>query len=266
MNSWIARQMEHTVSQFDSTIETHYQESAHYFRNPDDFYRGITTLWNYLDAVKKVDWDRYLKPNAHVLDLAGGTGWLSAYLSTFDRIDKIYNVDSSRYFLSVMMPGLVRLMHGKSEKIEPIEGLFTPLYFDDQALDAVVISSSLHHAERMETVLAEVRRVLKPDGVLFILNETPLSNTRYLLGMIKQFMLIMNNTILRRYLPVSPYLSSSGSLYDPLLGDKAYPTWYWEQSITRSGFTLLKTMDTKLITVKSARRGIPLVHFICQKA
>jgi SAM-dependent methyltransferase len=266
MNSWIARQMEQVVSQFDGSLETHYRDSAHFFRNPEDFYRGITELWNYLDAVKQVDWDRYLKPGSQVLDLAGGTGWLSAHLSQFEQIAKIYNVDSSRYFLSLMMPGLVRLMHGKPEKIEPIEGLFTPLFFEDSSLDAVVVSSSLHHADSLETVLNEVHRVLKSDGLLFILNETPASNLRYVLGMVRQFTLIMRDTLLRRYRPVSPSLSSSGSLYDPLLGDKAYPTWYWKKSIERSRFELAEFIDTGLLTVKTHRRGISLSHFICRKA
>jgi ubiquinone/menaquinone biosynthesis C-methylase UbiE len=266
MKSWINQQMEFAVSQFDQSIETHYRESAHYFRNPDDFYHGITQLWNYLDAIKMIDWKLYLKADSAVLDLAGGTGWLSAYLSQFDEVTKIYNVDSSRYFLTTMMPGLIRLMNGNAEKIEPIEGVFSPLLFDDGSLDAVVISSSLHHAASLDQVLKEIHRVLNKDGLLFILNETPFSNTRYVLSIIKQFIVMMKNTILHKYKSISQHISSSGFLYDPVLGDKAYPTWYWEKAITNARFALIEVQDTKLFTLKEQNNGLHLVHFLCNKA
>jgi len=265
MNSWINKQMEFAVSQFDQSIETHYRESAHYFRNPGDFYHGITQLWNYLDAIKMIDWKHYLKTDSTVLDLAGGTGWLSAYLSQFDEVAKIYNVDSSRYFLTTMMPELVQLMNGNREKIEPIEGIFSPLLFDDGSLDVVVVSSSLHHADSMELILKEIHRVLKKEGLLFILNETPFSSSRYALSLIKQFLVIMKNAVLRRYISASPHISSSGFLYDPVLGDKAYPTWYWEKAITNARFALIEVQDTKLFTLKAQKNGLHLVHFLCKK-
>jgi ubiquinone/menaquinone biosynthesis C-methylase UbiE len=265
MKSWVVQQTEFALTRFDDSLETHYRESSHYFKIPKDFYHGIMQLWNYLDAVKMVDWNRYLKPNAHVLDLAGGTGWLCAYLSTFDRIEKIYNVDSSRYFLSVMMPEIIRLMNGNAEKIEPIEGIFSPLLFDDGSLDVVVISSSLHHADSLELILKEIHRVLKKEGLLFILNETPFTNTRYVLSMIKQFIVMMKNTMLHKYKSTSQHISSSGFLYDPALGDRAYPFWYWEKAIISAGFPVFNTIDTKLVTIKAQKKGINLVHFVCKK-
>jgi ubiquinone/menaquinone biosynthesis C-methylase UbiE len=265
IKSWINEQTEMATARFDDSVASNYRDSARYFRNPHDFYEGITQLWNYLDAVKLIDWERYLNPASVVLDLAGGTGWLSAYLSQFHQITKIYNVDSSKFFLTKMMPELVRLMNGRHDKIEPIEGIFSPLLFDDGSLDIVVVSSSMHHADSLERVLKEIHRVLKKDGLLFIVNETPFSNIRYALSMIKQFLSIMTNTVFHRYRPFSPSISSSGFLYDPVLGDKTYPCWYWERAITGSGFGIIEVQDTKLRTVKAHRKGLSLVHFLCRK-
>lgn len=240
-------------------------ETAKYFRNPADYYEGITRLWNYLDAVKMLDWNSYISSGSAVLDLAGGVGWLTAYLSRLANITKIYNLDSSRYSLSVMMPALVELMNGKEEKIEAIEGLFYPLLFDNNSLDVVVASSSLHHADNMVVVLKEINRVLKNGGHLFILNETPHTSFKYMVTIGLQFLSTMKNTVMTKYRDVSPHISSSGFLYDPYLGDKSYPLWSWKAAIGKSRFSLVDIINTRLITVKAHRRGMSLVHFICRK-
>jgi hypothetical protein len=84
--------------------------------------------------------------------------------------------------------------------------------------------------------------------------------------MIKQFIVMMKNTMLHKYKSTSQHISSSGFLYDPALGDRAYPFWYWEKAIISAGFPVFKTIDTKLVTVKAKKNGITLVHFICKKA
>lgn len=109
-------------------------------------------------------------------------GWLTGYLSKLESVSTVYALDSSKYFLLKMMPKIVMLMGGgRQEKIVPIEGLFTPLMFEDGALDVVVASSVLHHADSLEAVLREIKRVLKEDGLLVILNETPSSGMRHVL-------------------------------------------------------------------------------------
>ena len=62
---------------------------------------------------------------------------------------------------------------------------------------------------------------------------------------------------------MSPAVSSSGYLYDPKLGDRDYPRWYWERALAVSGFSIESVMDTGLPTLKG-RKGRPLIHFICR--
>lgn len=265
MSYWVIKQTELNLAQFDKSMEIHYPDSVEYLRKPEGYYRRIVQQSNYLDAIRMIDWDRYIKSNTIVLDLGGGTGWLSAYLSKHDKVDKIYNLDSSRFFLYEMMPGIVELMMGKIEKIVPIEGLFSPLLFDDCSLDIVVVASSLHHAENLESLLKEIHRVLKKEGSLFILNETPYSSVKYMTSLIKAFISISGNTLLHRYKPVSQNISSSGFLYDPYLNDKAYALWYWKQAIARAGFSMVELIQTHLPTLKNSK-GLGLAHFICGKA
>lgn len=265
MISWVIKQMEYNVSQFDHNMETYYPETKRYLRDPHKFLSRIVDESNYLEAVKLVKWDDYLTSKCTVLDLAGGIGWLSAYLSIYDNISKIFLVDSNKFFLQNMMPAIFELMHGKVEKITPVEGLFSPLFFENKSLDVVVICSSLHHADSMENVLNEIKRVLKDDGFLLILNETPHTHCGYLSAMVKQFARIVFNTIFRRYKPSSPSISSSGYLYDPYLYDKAYPMWFWTDALKRTGFEVTSLIRTGLLTLKSDKKGLPLTHFICSK-
>ncbi|MBK9161529.1 MAG: class I SAM-dependent methyltransferase [Nitrosomonadales bacterium] len=263
--TWIYEQTERNVLQWDGAMETHYPESGSWLRDPDAYFNRLCGDCNYLDAVKLIDWNAYLKNDSRILDVGCGGGWLAGYLSGFEAVSTIYALDSSRRFLSDLLPQVTRIMNGNAEKIETIEGMFTPLLFQDASLDMVVASSALHHADSLEGVLREIRRVLKKDGLLLILNETPRPWLRYVLSLAVAFARMIGKAIAREYERTSPSISSSGFLYDPLLGDKSYPSWYWQEAIRRSGFSLVEVVNTGLPTVKGDR-GAGLTHFICRAA
>jgi SAM-dependent methyltransferase len=261
--NWIFEQTELNISQFDKAMEESCPESRTYIHDPNAYLVRIAVQCNYFDAIKKIDWASYFGKDCLVLDLGCGGGWLSGHLSTFESVDTIYALDSSKYFLLDMMPKIITLMEGRPEKIASIEGLFVPLLFEDDMLDAVVASSVLHHADNLEGVLKEIKRVLKKDGLLFILNETPSSGIRHILSVTKAFIKIFVNNLFRNYKTTSGSISSSGYLYDPYLGDRDYPLWYWKEAIGRSGFTIIEDVDTGLPTVKDTK-GRSLVHFVCR--
>jgi len=266
MENWTDKQINHLVAQWDSSIEMYYPQYLPMWREPEEHFRCLNEEWNLLDAVKFVEWYRYLvKEDLNILDLGGGTGWLSAFLSSYEKVGKIYFLDSSQFFLEKMFPEIVKLMGGKQNKIVPIKGLFSPLLLADESLDMVVASSSLHHAENLESVLKEIYRVLKKNGKLIILNETPYSNNHYLSLNIKQFMSIIRNLLLQNYRPISESISSSGCLYDPYLGDKCYPLWYWEKAIKNAKLKLTEVIKTPYLTNKKETKGIKLTHFVSEK-
>ncbi len=261
--TWIYEQTEFNVLQWDKSMETHYPESAKWLRSPDDYFVRLCEECNYLNAVKLIDWGRYLHENSQILDMGCGGGWLTGYLSTFESAGSICALDSSKRFLSDLVPQIVTKMGGNLGKVETVQGLFTPLLLQDASMNVVVASSALHHAESLEYVLREARRVLKNDGLLFILNETPRPGLRYVLSLALGFAKIMKKMLLREYDTASPAISACGYLYDPYLGDKSYPLWYWKEAISRSGFSVVEVMDTGLPTVKGMP-GAGLTHFICR--
>ncbi len=260
---WIADQAQKNVSQFDQAMEQNHPDTVSFLRDPREYYSRVCEQCNYLDAAQLVDWQRYLRKGATILDLGCGGGWLSGLLSRLDSVSSIYALDSSRYFLDTMMPAVLDIMKSRTEKITSVEGLFSPLLLDDGSLDAVVASSVLHHADNLESLLKEIRRVIKLDGYLIILNETPSSGFRHLLSVTKAFVKIFRDMVFSRYKPSSPSISSSGYLYDPALGDRDYPLWYWKECIRRSGFSIAEVIDSRLPTVKGTK-GRSLVHFVCK--
>jgi SAM-dependent methyltransferase len=161
------------------------------------------------------------------------------------------------------MPGVIDIMNGEANKITPIKGMFSPLLIEDKSLDLIVASAAVHHADNLELLLHEMRLKLRDGGYLIILNETPSSSFRYFARLCFAFSKIFFKTLLKKYEITSQKISSSGFEYDPYLGDRSYPLWYWKEAISRSGFEIVEFIDTGLPTVKNTNE-ITLNHFICK--
>lgn len=266
MISWIDRQIESNISRWEKAIEFHYPQFHRIWSEPREHFRCLHELWNTYDAVKLIDWDSYFdRDELAILDLGCGTGWLSAFLSRHERVAGIYCVDSSAFFLSSMLPEIVRLMTGDGKKITPVRGLFTPILFSDASLDICVSSSALHHAENLEGTLSEIRRVLKDGAYLFVLNETPDEDEAYVDRLDKEFVVMKSECEQKAYRSQAKTISSAGLLYDPLLWDKTYPVWYWMEAMKRAGFRSVKMIRTDLFSLKTDTTGTKLTHFICKK-
>lgn len=262
-DSWIVAQALHGVSQFDQAMMDAYPDSQASLQGAREYLGTIGDMCNYIAAVEQVEWERYFPQGAKVLDIGCGGGWLTAMLSRLDSVEVIYPLDSSKHFLNKLLPQVVELMHGRPEKVSVIEGLFEPLFFDDGALDVVVASSALHHAGNLESVLREIRRSLKPGGLLFVLNETPWPGYRHLVSVCVAAVRIAWDLLKERYQVASPSISSSGYLYDPKLGDRDYPLWYWHKALVATGFSVESVVNTGLPTVKGSN-GRALTHFVCR--
>lgn len=262
-NNWIVDQTLSGISQFDQAMVAAYPKANASLQSARDYLGTIGGVCNYIAAAEQVDWAHCLPPSAKILDMGCGGGWLTAMLSRYDAVQIVYALDSSRHFLHTLLPQVMELMQGHSEKLVAIEGLFQPLLFEDGHLDVVVASSALHHADNLESVLRGIRPKLKQGGMLIILNETPWPGFRHLVSVTVAAFSIVKNLLLQRYHPVSPSISSSGYLYDPNLGDRDYPLWYWKRALECAGFSIESVMDTGMPTVKNSK-GRPLIHFICR--
>lgn len=100
---------------------------------------------------------RVLPEGSRVLDVGCGNGFIAHHLTGL---------------LGSRVVGL-----DVSENIEakipyvPYDGRHFPV--SDQSFDAVLLCYVLHHAQNCSLVLAEVRRVLKPGGLVFVYEDDP---------------------------------------------------------------------------------------------
>ena len=261
---WKNKQDELNIRMFDSVMKTRNPESTIYTSDPEKYFNRVCVDCNYLNAVKLLDWNSILPYSARIIDLAGGIGWLSAYLSTFSKVSNIKIIDVSREYLENNVPVSITKLSGNAQKVHFVEGLFFPLLLDNGSIDLVVASSALHHAEKLEPVLQEIHRVLINGGRCLILNETPLSYYRHVIWVIKQFTKIIGAAIFSIYCTKQVSVFPGGVYYDPLLGDRAYPDWHWRKAINHAGFKLERVVKTGMSTVKGLK-GQELVHYICKK-
>jgi demethylmenaquinone methyltransferase/2-methoxy-6-polyprenyl-1,4-benzoquinol methylase len=105
----------------------------------------------------------------NILDIATGTGDL-AILMTTTSAKKIIGLDLSSGMLEV---GKQKILEKKlSQKIEMVLGDSEKIPYDDNHFDAITVSFGIRNFETLEKGLAEIYRVLKPKGILVILETS----------------------------------------------------------------------------------------------
>ena len=122
---------------------------------------GIDKLWR-RKAVKQL---KELNPNK-ILDIATGTGDFALALLKL-KPKEIIGVDISQGMLSVgtnkmkkkKVDGIIKLELGDSENLP----------FVDNSFDAITVAFGVRNFEDLEKGLSEMKRVLRPDGKVIIL-------------------------------------------------------------------------------------------------
>ncbi len=265
--NWLAQQSEMLADCWSSAMQTYYPQYYRAWADPEEHLAWLYKDWNYLDAVKIIDWKKLFQRNKiKALDLGCGTGWLSAWLSRFEQIKSIDALDSNRYSLTQMLPAITKRMGGNLEKINPVLGFFSPLPVEDTTYDLIVASSSVHRAPSLLDLLQELRRVLKDDGVLVILNETPLTKQDWI-NRFNSTLTTINSSLQNGSYPEREHaLSVSNVLYDPYLGNRAYSFDYLNFAFSRTHFSASKIVSP--YTGRKHGKGDQknkLTHFVCTK-
>jgi SAM-dependent methyltransferase len=102
-----------------------------------------------------------------LLDLGAGNGWLSYRLSL--RGHHLAAVD----LVTNCFDGLgAHKQYGVGVGFQSLQAEFEHLPMPDGAADAVIYNASFHYSIHYEQTLAEARRVLRPDGVVVVI-DTP---------------------------------------------------------------------------------------------
>jgi SAM-dependent methyltransferase len=110
-----------------------------------------------------------MQPGDHVLEIGFGPGSTVRQLATLVGEGIVAGVDSSRVMVSQ-----ARLRNADaidSGRVDLYWGSVASLPFPDAQFDRALAVNSFHHWPEPETNLREVKRVLRPDGVLVIAEQ-----------------------------------------------------------------------------------------------
>jgi SAM-dependent methyltransferase len=98
------------------------------------------------------DVTRHFSPDARLLDIGCGTGWLAEHFPSYAGLDG--------------SPEAVEIAQGLGRNV--IEGdVDEPLPFAEGSFDAIVMKDLLEHVADPVAVVREARRVLRPGGLVF---------------------------------------------------------------------------------------------------
>ncbi len=103
-----------------------------------------------------------------LLDIGTGTGRILEILAP--RVERALGIDQSREMLSVARVNLERAgLENGSVRLGDMYQLALP----DESFDAVVIHQVLHYADRPAAAFAEAARLLRPNGIVVLVDFAP---------------------------------------------------------------------------------------------
>lgn len=99
-----------------------------------------------------------------VLEMGCGAGVLSCNISKLPNVNKVIALDYSRVAVEELLPIVIEKFGANKNKITCVHGSFNAMELDDNSVDFIVSTGTLHHAEDLAKTAKECFRVLKPGG------------------------------------------------------------------------------------------------------
>ncbi|OUW34301.1 MAG: bifunctional demethylmenaquinone methyltransferase/2-methoxy-6-polyprenyl-1,4-benzoquinol methylase [Flavobacteriaceae bacterium TMED179] len=158
---------------------------------------GLDLIWRkkVISIVKK-------QKHETILDIATGTGELVIALAKL-KTKKIVGLDISQKMLNI---GKQKVISKKLEnRVEMRLGDSENLDYEDSCFDVVTVAFGVRNFENLEKGLQEIKRVLKPSGILLVLETAIPTNT---------FFKVLYNIYARKIIPfVGRWLSKNNYAY-----------------------------------------------------
>jgi demethylmenaquinone methyltransferase / 2-methoxy-6-polyprenyl-1,4-benzoquinol methylase len=141
-----------------------------------DFFNHLTTFyidkyWRY-QFIKKLD----VKDNMKILDIATGTGDVIINICSKNKSIKGIGFDCSQNMLDIAEN---KSKTKKLDNVEYIQGYAENLPFNDASIDIITISFGMRNFNNYEEALKEIKRILKPNGTLAILEFCKSKNSLF---------------------------------------------------------------------------------------
>lgn len=228
------RAIEYSAYWNDETAE----QSKEWWTLEGDFARMEAYLAEQTTLARELDdLVRDVAPRGVGADLAAGTLWAVPRLVAHGA-EIVYAVEYSEHRLLKLGPGVLAHYGVRPEQVVLCLGSFYDLRLDDQSLDFVLLAQALHHADRPEALLREVRRVLKPGGTLYVIGEHLVSDPRQERRLRRKLAGSLPATLQVRLFGPSLQQSPAELPVDPVLGDHLYRRGDYDRMLAATGFSL----------------------------
>jgi ubiquinone/menaquinone biosynthesis C-methylase UbiE len=110
-----------------------------------------------------------IEPGMKVLDLGSGSGTFTLdFARTVGGRGKVYALDMQAGMLKQLQEKLAKPENEDIKNVEMVQAGAGKMPFDDASLDMVLMVSMLQEIRNQREALAEIKRVLKPGGVLAV--------------------------------------------------------------------------------------------------
>ena len=223
--------MSKTVRPYQNSDATKKEQVASMFNNISGTYDflnhflslGIDMIWRKI-AIRELIKD---KP-AYILDVATGTGDLAFEAIQTLNPDKVVGIDIADGMLSIAREKILK--RNMQDKFEVRLGDSEKLLFEKDTFDAVTVAFGVRNFEHLEIGLGEMLRVLKPQGMVVILEfsqptKSPIKQgynfySKYILPGIGQ--LISKERSAYEYLPASVSAFPFGEKFTTILQNVGY--------------------------------------------
>ena len=187
--------------------------------------------------------------------LAAGVCWLEAeILRTRPKVKSIHCVEFSRHRLFDLAPRVLAHYDIDPGRVTLCLGSFYTLKLAPASLDFVILCQAFHHAHDPVALLAEMKKVLKPGGVVILSGEHFHPWWRVAFQTVKHFARLILNR--KGYRTLSPFIPTWSTLFAASLkkGDRQYSLKEYRQLFSQAGFSF-----RRLVARSAGQQGFVLM-------
>lgn len=144
-------------------FEKEFHENLHLKRSKGSYVKTQKKNGNlkYFDFIKK-----NYKIHGRVLDLAGGSGYLTSALSKIENVTEVYLLEQGTNCLKYLVPKVLESTKANKNKIKLINGSFNNIKLENY-FDFVFVFGGLHHSSKLRLTTDNINKCLKKNGMLF---------------------------------------------------------------------------------------------------
>jgi SAM-dependent methyltransferase len=207
-----------------------------------------------------------IEPGGIGIDVAAGMLWMLPVLFGALSIERMICVEYSKHRLLKLGPKVIEHYGLPADKITLALGSFYDIRLPAESVDFAILCQAFHHANDPAALLGQVRKVLKPGGVVIVLGEDVVnwSLRDDLLHMARYMAARVLPRALRRG-PLHPahgvpasFIARSEEIFRPdlELGDHAYLPRDYRRIFRRGGFSieLVRRRNAKSLSLLGRKR------------